>query len=239
MLNYKKGEKQITVQSNLIYLCGPHGSGKTSLGKALIKYDSRIIMPELYSRNIKLHTENGQRQILKMASRALENYEYLQIAKENPQNIVLGNRCIYDVKAYNLTFLNKGWITSNMYEINNQNCKTFFSDENSEPLAIIMNPGFEIIKKHLHNRWAKHDKKWLEDDMEYNRLTCEAYAKLEQNRIIHETYKSHRYVNPVLYLEKEIETTDEKDIKFIHDWIISRVSNSKISKSLEKIVMKV
>jgi len=236
--------KNIRTQQNLIYLCGPHGSGKTSLGKALMRYDLKIIMPEIYSRNIKLHTENGQRQILKMAGRALENYEYLQIAKENPYNIILGNRCVYDVIAYSLAFLNRGWITAEMHSDNIKNCRTFFSDENNQPLAIIMNPGFEIIKKHLYNRWTKHDKKWLEEDMEYNRLTCEAYAKLEENRMISEIYRGCQYISPVLYIEKEIETEDERDIRFIHEWIISHTSTSqtstpKVPKSLENIAAKV
>jgi adenylate kinase family enzyme len=60
------------MQNNLFFLCGPHGSGKTTLGKKLSEQNKEIAIPELYSRNIKFNMQDEQyRQYLKICSRAI------------------------------------------------------------------------------------------------------------------------------------------------------------------------
>jgi deoxyadenosine/deoxycytidine kinase len=193
-------------QSNLIYLCGPHGSGKTTLERELAKDNPAILVPDLESRCIKFHTEPAYRQILKISERAIENYEYLDIARRNPDRIVLANRCIYDTLAYVRVYHARGWTTRETFEHYMDITREFFREENAEPYAIVLNPGIEAVQRHLMQRWKKKEKKWGEEDLEYNRLACEAFAQL-------------REMPNIFYIDHEIDLETRADIKEANEWI--------------------
>jgi len=192
---------------NLIFLSGPHGSGKTTLGRELEKVNPRIMIPELYSRNVKFNiSDERYRQALKIASRAIENFEYFNIAKKNPSQIVLGNRCVYDVLAYNWIYYMKKWVSSEVYARYDSYAADSFGGENANPPAIVVNPDFDVIKKHLEERWKSKGKKWREDDLEYAKLA-------------HEAYKILIDLGNILYLDHEIDLRDSGEIVRINDWV--------------------
>ena len=192
-------------QDNLIYLSGPHGSGKSTLMKELRRENQKFLVPELFSRSIKFDTEPEHRQILKICEKAIESFEYLKIAKENQGKIVLGNRCIYDSLAYLWVYYKKNWVSEEIYEIYNKHINYFFRDENLRPRVIILNPGFEIILKHLEERWKKNKKKWKEEDLEYTELACQAF----------EAYNDKENI---LYLDHEINLDSRIEIIEIGNW---------------------
>lgn len=196
------------IQTNLIYFSGPHGSGKTSLAKALANQYPKIIIPELYTRNLKFHTEATYRKVLKTAGRAIENFEYLQIAQDNPEKIILGNRCIYDVMAYDWVFQAKGWIDEDTFNLL-QLTKAFFREGNENPYAIVVNPGFETTWRHLHSRWENDTKKWKEEDMEYCRLACKSYERYHGN-------------DRILYIDRELDLESKIELENIHQWMASK-----------------
>jgi len=194
------------MQNNLFFLCGPHGSGKSTLGKGLAKDNSKILIPELFSRNVKFNTEPVYRQILKICSRAIENFEYLEIAKKNPDKIVLGNRCIYDVLAYNWVYFQRGWTFKETYEMYDTYATDFFRNENSEPYAIVLNPGLDRVLEHLKKRWQEKGKKWREEDLEYARLACEAYKQFSDNE-------------KIFYIDCEIDLESRIEVKEAYEWM--------------------
>ena len=194
------------MQNNLIFLCGPHGSGKTTLGNEVAKQNPRVMLPELYSRNVKFNTNADYRQVLKVSNRAIENFEYLQIAKQNPDKIILANRCIYDVLAYNEVYLRKGWLDNEVKKSCNLYVRDFFKNENAEPYAIVLNPGFDVVQRHLEARWIKKGKKWREDDLEYAKFACEVYEKLKDNPLVY-------------YIGKEIDLVVRGEIKEVGEWL--------------------
>ena len=201
-------------QTNLFFLSGPHGSGKTTLGEELAKSNPRIMIPELYSRNVKFNiSDEIYRQVLKVCSRAIENFEYLKIARENPDKIVLGNRCVYDIIAYDWAYFSRGWIPIEVYERYDQYASDFFSGENSSPYAIVLNPDFAAIKRHLEKRWRDKGKKWREEDMDYAKFA-------------HEAYRRFRNLENVLYLDHEIDLRDRREINGINDWVKERAGVS-------------
>jgi hypothetical protein len=199
--------------NNLIYLSGPHGSGKTTLGKEIAKENPGVLIPELYSRNIKFDTEPDYRQILKICGRAIENFEYLKIAKENPDKIIIGNRCIYDIFAYNQTYHRKDWIEEDTYQRYDIHAKDFFKSENQEPLAIVVNPGYEVVKKHLEKRWKEKGKKWREEDLEYARLVCREFEKLKGNDLIY-------------YIDHEINLETKEEIINCIQWMEEKYNSN-------------
>ena len=169
---------------NLIFISGPHAAGKTTLIHNLKAADPSLLTPELSSRAPQFHTDPLERIILKIAQRAIENYEYAQIAKTNPEKIILGNRCIYDSEAYARAYLELGWISFEQYELINKLGKNFFPQEVREPEAIVYNPAFEAVKERLQERWKTTERKWKEDDLDYCRAACESFKELKGKRNI-------------------------------------------------------
>ncbi len=196
------------MQNNLVFLCGPHGSGKTTLGDEIANQNSRIVIPELFSRNLKFHTTPIYRQALKTGTRASENFEYLQLAKQNPGRIILGNRCVYDVLAYNQVYLKKKWISQEEYQKLNSLIPFMFQEENQEPYAIVLNPGFDVCRTHLQKRWEKKAKKWNEEDEDYLRTACSSYEQFQDNQNI-------------LCINHEVNLDSQREIAEAEDWITS------------------
>jgi thymidylate kinase len=199
------------MQNNLFFLCGPHGSGKTTFGQKLAEQCSEILIPELYSRNIKFNIDDEQyRQYLKICSRAIENFEYLQIAKKNPNKMVLANRCIYGVLAYNLVYYQMEWISEQTYKDYNFHSRNFFRQELREPYAIIVNPGFDKCREHLEKRWKQKGKKWREKDMRYLELACKSYEQYQDS-------------DKVFYIDYEPDLEARQGLGEVYKWMKEKI----------------
>jgi thymidylate kinase len=102
---------------NLVFISGPHGAGKSTLIKKLLKKLPNSVSPELESRTPQFYWGNFtgkrnffHRQALKYAQRAIENYEYWALAIREPGKIIIGDRCVYDGLAYRMAGIQLGWI---------------------------------------------------------------------------------------------------------------------------------
>jgi thymidylate kinase len=194
------------MKNNLFYLSGPHGSGKTTLEKELCKMEPLILVPNLISNAPTFNDQPKYRQNLKICERAIENYEYLLTAKHNPDRIILGNRCFYDVVAYNEVYLNRKWITLGEKEFGDNLAERLFFEENRCPNVIILNPDFEIIKSHLQKRWTEKSKKWREEDLEYVRCASLAYQKFKDQE-------------NVFYIDKEVDISGDNLLEELCIWM--------------------
>jgi deoxyadenosine/deoxycytidine kinase len=200
------------MQNNLIFLGGPHGSGKTTLAGLIEKEIPELMIPELVTRTPKFYSSDinvdfFHRQALKNAQRAIENYEYLEFAKKNPDRIILGNRCFYDVLAYHDAYFNRGWINKEEKEKLSKEFNCMFSNGLNKPDVVILNPGFNVCKNHLHKRWLSKNKKFMEEDMDYLNAVCESYERFKD-------------LDNVLYIDREIDMNDKGDLDGICEWIV-------------------
>ena len=186
-------------------MCGPHGSGKTTLTNLLAEKE-QVLVPELFSKTIKLNTNPKDRLILKVCQRSLENFEYLETAKKNPDKIVLANRCIYDQLTYNLVYAYRGWLDKDEVDKYNFLSENFYINSLKEPFAIVLNPGFDIVKKHLEKRWQEKGKKWREDDWEYDRLACEVYEQFKDNE-------------KIFYIDHEVDLNSGNEVNQAYEWM--------------------
>lgn len=84
--------------------------------------------------------------------------------------------------------------------------RDFFRDENENPRAIVLNPGFPVVLRHLNERWKREKKKWNEDDLEYTRLACESFEKYNR-------------AENIFYIDHEIDLEFKVDARETKIWI--------------------
>lgn len=188
---------------NLIFLSGPQGGGKTTLIKLL--EGPKFFSPELETKSISLDTEPELRAALKICQRSLENFEYWKIAEKNSDKIILGNRCIYDQFAFNEVYEKKGWIDSSARKKYDELSLAFYPEFLHRPRAIVLNPGFDVVWKHLQKRWKEKEKKWREEDSEYIKLACKAYERFS-------------VMEDIFYFDRKIDLETKGDFDLIKDW---------------------
>ncbi|MFA5855835.1 MAG: deoxynucleoside kinase [Candidatus Pacearchaeota archaeon] len=198
--------------NNLIFLSGPHGSGKTTLADLIQRENPEVIVPELVMRIRKFYSEvpeneidDFHRQTLKNCQRAIENHEYLCIARENPNKIILANRCIYDVETYSKAFEKLGWVNETQRKILVENSRYLYGSLQS-PNAILLNPGVDTCKMHLENRWKTKKKKFKETDIKYLSAVCNEFESYREN-------------SNVYYIDREINLEDKEQVNNIYSWI--------------------
>ena len=151
---------------NLVFVSGPHGSGKSTLIKNLVERIPNAVSPVLKTRTPQFYWGGDEkvvdvdffhRQALKYAQRSIENYEYLMFAKKEQKRLIIGDRCIYDAHAYRQAGIKLKWLTPEQdAEIENK-LQILNKLELLNPYCIILNPGFEICKEHLEKRWIEKD----------------------------------------------------------------------------------
>ena len=190
---------------SLIFLSGPHGSGKTTLLNRILAEIPDTISPELKTKTSKFDVNPKDRRILKICQRIIENFEYLQIAERTPEKTVLGNRCIYDNDAYTLAYHARGWITKDELERYERMTYDLYLPQLQEPLAIVLNPPFPVVKAHLEKRWEEKGKKWRENDLEYLTAACNAYTTFKERPNVH-------------YIDHEVNLSGKNDIQEIANW---------------------
>jgi deoxyadenosine/deoxycytidine kinase len=195
----------------LLFICGPHGGGKTTLLKRLQQERNDIVIPELETRTPKFHTTPLERIRLKACERAIENYETARIAESRPESIVIGNRCIYDGDAYADVYRAHGWITAAEHRGLYSLARQVFPASLHNPRAIVLNPPFDLVRERLTGRWQSEQRKWREEDLEYCRLACEAYKRFKGKPGIYymEDNRVDRFMH--LYLDM-IKDADEHEI---------------------------
>lgn len=174
---------------NLVFVSGPHASGKSTLISKLIERIPHAISPQLRTKTPQFYWGGDEnvvdidffhRQALKYAQRAIENYEYLIAARREQDGLVIGDRCIYDVHAYREVGITLGWLTREQASKLEENLRILNKPELLEPYCIILNPGFEVCKEHLKKRWRDTDWiKFMETDLKYLEVVCESFKGFE------------------------------------------------------------
>jgi len=174
---------------NLVFVSGSHGSGKSTLISKLVEKIPNAVSPELRTRTPQFYwggdeevmaTDFFNRQALKYAQRAIENYEYLAAAKKEPDKLVIGDRCVFDAHAYRAAGIKLGWLNKEQDLEIERNLRILNQLELLNPSCVILNPGFEVCKEHLEKRWKETGwVKFMERDLGYLRAVCECFEEFQ------------------------------------------------------------
>lgn len=198
---------------NLFFISGPHGSGKSTLIKRILRHLPCSVSPSLSTEVPQFYWGEGHgeidyfhRQVLKIAQRAIENYEYWEFARRSPDKLVIGDRCKYDDLAYRMANVSLGWINKGDLPVIDR-ISILYNKELQNPRAIVLNPPIEVIQRHLGERWKRGEKwKFQEDNLDYLRAVCNAFSDF-------------RGKVGVLYLDSEVDLSDPGLPRTINDWI--------------------
>lgn len=162
----------------VIYICGPHGVGKSTLFTDLKFYDAERVREQLT--HYDALQENMTRQLWRSSLHCIEHRENLNYVKNQPDNtVVIGDRCFLDDIAYVNAFVKLGWMTA-------QERDKLFSltddiyDKTGTPkpeMFIILLPPYEWNVERIMERWSKgEDAKWCEMNFEYLKAVRDEFS---------------------------------------------------------------
>ena len=156
---------------HVVYISGPHGSGKSTLVKQLNE-----TMPELEIQEQLAHLESledmVERAIWRTALHAIEHRINLSKAEKNPNQIIIGDRCYLDDYVYWSAFSRLGWITKRqLKQFIGMAEQTYKSTNTPKPTRIILLcPPYEWNVGRVKQRWEEGEHvKWHEDNFSYLR----------------------------------------------------------------------
>lgn len=208
--------------NNLVFVSGPHGAGKSRFIQNIILVLDYAVSPLIKTRTPQFYWGGDEkvleinyfhRQALKYAQRAFENYEYYIAAKRQSNNLIIGDRCIYDSRAYRDAYLKLGLLTKEQDLKIETNLSILNLEELIHPLCIILNPGFNVCKRNLEKRWSETGWiKFMEKNMEYLKAVCDSYEYFRAKENIY-------------YIDEEITSSLDQIVYKIIGWLASRNIN--------------
>lgn len=195
------------IQNRVVYISGPHGSGKSTLVNRLKEVSPNLQLQEQLA-HLESLQEMTERVIWRVALHAIEHRLNLIKASQNPSQIIVGDRCYLDDVMYWRAFERLGWITKKQMksyvELLDQ---TYRLTDTPKPLRIILlAPPYDWNVARVRQRWAEGEHvKWHEDDFGYLAFVNEQFrlAAGDSNGLV------------LAVVETDLETRVAK----IHQWV--------------------
>lgn len=163
---------------NVVFLTGMHGSGKDTIKNALVKKYPDMIIPYEKCEMTKF-TDVFERQVRRVAKYVIDYDRIHKLAKENPNKIILADRCLLDAMQYITAFHNLGKINDAEFELLYQWLVTYIAStpDVNNTVFLIVHPSFKTVMDHLKKRQSGGVIKWNETDMQYNKEIYSVYNK--------------------------------------------------------------
>jgi len=164
---------------NIVYFSGSHGSGKTTLIKKLAEKE-----PETFSIYKKMlfpqkFQDMPRRQKIRLVRYYLRANYVNEMSKENPDKIILCDRCSYDNLAYFKGFHDIGWVTKKELEEYCLIHNSLMSEGLESKNIIFFNPPLKETIHNIKKRWKETGKKkWKEDNFEYLKAVRKGFEEI-------------------------------------------------------------
>ena len=173
---------------NLVFISGIHGCGKDTLIKDFLDKSKNSELPYKIIRYEKCEMTSFddiiERQVRRIAKYVIDYHRAEKIAKENPDSIVITDRCIWDAWCYIKAFKNLNWLSKEDADWIDNLLSVSFDQiyiESIDPILLL--PPIEFVKNNLYTRQQSKGAKWNETDMDYLNAVYNMY------KIFYNSYK--------------------------------------------------
>lgn len=183
--------------NRIVYVSGPHGVGKSTVFEGLSRDDKIIVSEQVAHFAL---DEIIDRQLWRILLHLIEHRINLRTAVENPEKIVIGDRCVLDDLAYQEAFCQLGWLSAE----ERTKLGTVIDDLHllfDVPLPmniVIIMPPFAWNRERIESRWQRgKEVKWRETDWTYLHIVREIFEGMQllpqcRSFILRETDKNLR-----------------------------------------------
>jgi deoxyadenosine/deoxycytidine kinase len=179
---YPIPEYDITPDLNkrILYLVGPHGTGKSTIIKDLKSYDENRVREQIA--HMESIDENITRQVWRIGLHCVEHRENLAYAKTQPNNsVVIGDRCYIDDHMYMDAFVKLGWMKKDVVDdLKKAEVQMYAAARTPLPeMFIVLLPPLDWNIARIEERWTKGEPvKWCEHNYEYLKVVREQFNNL-------------------------------------------------------------
>lgn len=191
---------------NVVFLSGCHGTGKSTLKEKLLEqipYLIRYDKCEMTS-----FDDIFERQIRRITKYRIDHERIAKLALDNPNKIILTDRCVFDAIAYIDAFSGLGWLGDSDTITCKHMIDTLFPGINYPKNIILLHPSLDTIKEFLSKRQSEEGTKWNENDEEYLNMVYHHYDYRFNNR--------NMYTDRINFLKLEDVDLDERVKKCKH-----------------------
>ncbi len=187
------------INKQVVYLCGPHGVGKSTLIDDLKQFDMGRVKEQIA--HMEGLTDNMSRQLWRSSLHCIEHRENLWYAMGQPPNsVIIGDRSYLDDIAYVRAFTSLGWLTPEQRDGIFENTELLYriSSTPKPERFIVLLPPLDWNIARIEERWASGiPPKWYEDNFEYlsivrNQFLTLANSMPDQVTIINDTDRQGR-----------------------------------------------
>ncbi|MFH1134250.1 MAG: methyltransferase domain-containing protein [Nanoarchaeota archaeon] len=146
---------------HVLYICGPHATGKSTLTNALAAREPFVLHPRSGHSTSDDFLERLKYRIHIYQKDALDQ---IVLSSEGTERIILGDRAIFDGLAYVDTFSDLGWIDEDGHRQCYELFDEFFPASLMPKNIVHVNPPLDWNMQRMHERWASEGVRWKEDD---------------------------------------------------------------------------
>jgi thymidylate kinase len=176
-------EKAKEANKQVVYLCGPHGVGKSTLIEDLKQFDMGRVKEQIA--HMEGLTDNVSRQVWRNALHCVEHRENLAYAMtQSPKSVVIGDRCFLDDMAYVNTCVEMGWLAPEYRKgiFDNAEYQYTMSLTPKPERFIVLLPPMDWNIERIEERWREGiPAKWCEKNFNYLGVVRQSFEELATN----------------------------------------------------------
>lgn len=186
---------------NVVFLSGCHGTGKSTLKEKLLEQIPYLIR---YDKCEMTSFEDiFERQIRRIAKYRIDHERIAKLALDNPDKIILTDRCVFDAIVYIDAFSTLEWLGNSDTNTCKHMINALFPDAVYYPKNIILiHPPLDTIRGFLSKRQSEEGTKWNEKNEEYLDMVYHCFDYRFNNRNI--------YTDHINFLKLEAIDLDER-----------------------------
>lgn len=163
---------------NIVFISGMHGCGKDTLIEDFMEKSKDLPFEAIRYHKCEMTSfkVNFERQSRRIAKYAIDFYRVIKLAVDNPNAMIITDRCMFDAYCYIVAFYRLYWFRETEYDwIKNMLFTAFEPFDISTIHPVLLIPEFEFIQSNLKKRMKEKGPKWHETDMEYCRTVYDSY----------------------------------------------------------------